>query len=144
MTCKRATTGNDIMRIFIALITLVFSFTLATATGFARSPSLIGSWQGYGTVQAKTGAKERTKCRAKIEKAPARGKYQAEYRCSSPVGLVSQDVVVHRTRRNHYSGTFHNAQYNIHGEISIILDGDKQTVTMQSSEGLGELSLNRK
>ena len=132
------------MRIIPAAIALLVIVCLQTGSALAKSPSLIGTWHGKGLIQPKTGEKEKTRCRAEIQKSPARGQYTAKYRCSSPYGLILQDVIVKRTSRNHYTGSFDNPQHKISGSITIILDGDEQTVTMKSDDGQGWLSMKKR
>ena len=132
------------MRTLGFVVSMLLSITLFTTAGFARSPSLIGVWRGDGTVQPKDGAKETTRCRARVLKAPARGKYTAVYRCSSPMGLVTQEVELNKVDSQRYKGSFRNTQHNISGDITIILDGDEQTVTMESTKGIGLLNMLRK
>lgn len=131
------------MRIITVASVLLLSITLTAASSFAKSPSLIGSWRGGGTIQPNNGAKEKTRCRANIQKAPARGQYRAKYRCSSPYGVVSQAVIVKKVSANRYSGYFSNAQLKIRGSISIVLRGNKQTVTMRSPGGNGWINMRR-
>ena len=131
------------MRSFVVASVLILSTTLGASISVAKSISLIGSWRGGGIVQPKGGAKEKTRCRATIEKAPARGLYTAVYKCSSPIGLISQNVAVKKISATKYSGTFHNVLHKVKGIFSITLIGNKQTVTMQSNQGQGWLDLNR-
>jgi len=123
---------------------IVLSFGLTASICFAKSPSLIGSWHGGGIVQPKSGEKEKTRCRATIEKAPARGQYQAKYRCSSPYGIVEQDITLNKTGNNRYKGAFHNPRHKLGGFISIILQGNNQTVKMNSPDGEGWFDLQRR
>jgi len=131
------------MRLFTTASVLFLLITLTAGSSFAKSPSLIGSWRGGGIIQPVNGAKERTRCRADIKKAPARGQYRANYRCSSPYGVVSQAVIVKRTSANRYSGSFNNTELKVRGSISIILRGNKQTVTMNSPEGRGLIKMQK-
>ena len=123
---------------------ILLSFSLASSISYAKSPSLIGSWHGGGVVQPTSGAKEKTRCRANIEKAPSRGLYNVTYRCSSPYGLISQNVMVKKTGANRYTGGFYNAQHKIRGFINIILNGNKQTVTLKTSNGKGWFNLQKR
>lgn len=131
------------MRSFLMASVLILSISFGAAGSFAKSVSIIGSWRGGGIVQPKDGAKEKTRCRAEIQKSPGRGLYNAIYKCSSPIGLISQNVAVIKISATKYSGTFHNDVHNVKGNFSITLKGDKQIVTMESSQGKGWLDLNR-
>ncbi|MCP4934884.1 MAG: hypothetical protein GY927_11935 [bacterium] len=131
------------MRRFLGAGVLILSISFGAAGSYAKSVSLIGVWHGGGIVLPKGGAKEKTRCRAEIQKSPGRGLYLANYKCSSPLGLISQTVAVKKISATKYSGTFHNVLHKVKGVFSITLDGNKQTVTMKSSQGEGWLDLNR-
>ena len=132
------------MRPLMIATALLLSLSLDSTNSYAKSPSLIGSWQGGGIVQPTSGAKEKTRCHATILKAPARGQYRANYRCSSSLGVITQAVTVKKTGANHYSGSFNNAQHKIRGMISIILKGNNQTVTMKSANGHGWINMKKR
>ncbi len=132
------------MRSFYVTSVLILSITFGASFSYAKSVSLIGSWRGGGIVQPKDGAKEKTRCRAEIQKSPGRGLYSAVYKCSSPLGLISQTVDVKKISASHYTGTFNNTLHKGKGVFSITIDGNKQTVTMRSNQGEGWLDLNRK
>ncbi len=131
------------MRSFIVASALILSTTFAASISYAKSLSIIGSWRGGGIVQPIDGAREKTRCRAIIHKSPGRGLYNAVYKCSSPVGLISQNVAVKKISATKYSGTFFNAVHNVEGVFSITLEGDKQIVTMESPRGKGWLDLSK-
>ncbi len=131
------------MRSFVVASVLILSTTFGVSISAAKSVSLIGSWRGGGIVQPKGGAKEKTRCRAKIRKSPGRGLYSAIYKCSSPIGLISQTVAVKKISATKYSCTFNNVLHKVKGIFSITLNGNKQTITMQSNQGKGWLDLNR-
>ncbi len=131
------------MRIFSMAGVLLVSFSFITSSAIAKSPSLIGSWRGGGVIQPHNGAKEKTRCRANIHKAPTRGHYRASYRCSSPYGVVTQAVTLRRTGANRYTGSFRNTQHNISGSISVILRGNSHNVTMRSPKGRGWINMKK-
>ncbi len=131
------------MRSFVVASVLILSTTFGASFSAAKSVSLIGSWRGGGIVQPNGGAKEKTRCRAEIQKSPGRGLYNAVYKCSSPIGIISQNVAVKKISATKYSGTFNNVLHKVKGIFSIILNGNKQTVTMRSNQGEGWLDLNR-
>ena len=131
------------MRNFTMASMLLLSISVWTSVSHAKTVSLIGSWRGSGIIQPANGDKEKTRCRAQVLNAPGRGKYTAVYKCSSPLGLISQTVSVKKINSNQYSGTFHNALHNVRGVFSIILRGNKQSVVMQSSAGKGWINLSR-
>jgi hypothetical protein len=135
---------KDKMRYLTIASVLFLSISLNSNISYAKSTSLIGSWRGGGTVQPTSGAKEKTRCRATIHKASGKGKYRANYRCSSPMGLITQSVTIRRVGANRYSGSFYNTQYNIRGRISITVKGNRQSVSMRSPEGRGWINLRKR
>lgn len=123
---------------------LFLSIILGATASYAKSQSLIGSWRGGGVVQPKDGAREKTRCRAEIQKSPGRCLYHAVYRCSSPLGLISQTVDIKKKSTTRYVGTFYNPQYNVKGTFSITLQGNRHSVVMKSSRGEGWIDFSRK
>ncbi len=132
------------MRLLSLASILFLSCSLPVNTSQAKSPSLIGSWHGSGTIQPANGARESTRCRAYIQKAPARGRYRGSYRCSTSAGMISQVVTLRKVSANSFSGSFNNVQYKVRGIISIVLHGNRQSVSLTSSKGRGWINMKRR
>ncbi len=132
------------MRILVATSLLLLSSGLYVGLAQAKSPALIGAWHGGGVISTSYGSQERTKCSARIKKTRRKGRFKAKYKCTSPVGLITQSVTLRRLGKGRYSGSFHNQDYDIRGRISVTLKGHRQSVTMRSSDGNGWFKLKKR
>lgn len=125
---------GDIMRILFAGL-VVIGVSLIWNADSALAASLDGTWSGSGTVQPDKGEKEKARCRAVFKKYSEKS-YKVAAKCSIPsLGVVRQVAVVKKTGENKYTGKFFNSDYNVRGIITIIVKGDKQTVSLKADAG---------
>jgi uncharacterized protein (DUF2147 family) len=125
------------MKFIAALVaTAVVSATPALAA------DLTGSWSGGGSVNYKSGSKEKARCRANFNKIGS-SSYSMSATCATASGKVSQSATLRRTGDDSYSGSFSNPEYNITGSISIRVNGNSGSVSMSSDAGSAYLSLRK-
>ena len=106
-------------------------------------PSLEGSWSGGGEVAfAATGSRERARCRAHYNRR-TKDSYAMQATCATASGKAAQTATVHKVGENKYSGNFHNPDYDISGTISVIVNGNSQSVRLTSSSGSALFRLSR-
>jgi hypothetical protein len=108
----------------------------------ARSADLAGSWSGGGRVQFPSGAVEQARCRAHFSRTSANS-YWVNATCATASGRAEQTATVRRVGENRYHGSFHNAEYDITGVISITVSGNSQSVRLTSSSANAFLRLSR-
>jgi hypothetical protein len=109
--------------------------------GKARSTDLAGSWSGGGQVHF-SGSVEHARCRAHYSRMSANS-YAVNATCATASGRAAQTATVRRVSENRYAGSFHNAEYDISGYISITVNGNRQSVRLTSSSASAFLHLSR-
>lgn len=104
--------------------------------------SLEGSWSGAGWVSIIGGSRERARCQVRYS--PANGaQYSLTATCATDLGKASQTARIHKAGEHAYKGQFYNAEYDVTGQIRVIVRGNKQTVTLTSDSGTALISLSR-
>ena len=103
---------------------------------------LEGTWSGGGSVAFATGSKEQARCRAHYIRA-SKNSYRLNATCATASGKAAQTATVHKIGENKYSGNFHNPDYDISGTISVIVNGNSQSVRLTSSSGWAHFRLSR-
>ncbi len=131
-----------VIRAIIAGLTVLL-LSCITDGAYAKPASLIGAWSGSGVIRFKSGSKERARCRISYFKKSAKI-YGAVAICATTSGKITQTARIKRRGSGRYSGRFHNAQYNVTGNIRVIVHGRRQTVTLTSKEGSGRLRLRKR
>jgi hypothetical protein len=112
-----------------------------TSTGRCEG-GLEGSWTGAGWVSVAGGNRERAHCR--VHYSPTNGsQYSINATCATDSGKVSQTAHVHKSGNNSYQGSFYNSEYDVSGQIRVIIHGNSQTVTLTSEGGSAQLTLSR-
>jgi hypothetical protein len=107
----------------------------------ARAEGLAGGWNGGGIVVYASGERERARCHADYSGGDSRVSLVAT--CATPSGSVNQSAVLRKTGANTYAGSFYNEQFNVRGSIYVVVRGNTQSVSLQSSSGSASLSLHR-
>jgi hypothetical protein len=103
---------------------------------------LEGSWSGGGSVSFASGSSEQARCRAYYSRA-SKNSYRLNATCATASGKAAQVATVHKVGENKYSGNFHNPDYDISGTISVIVNGNSQSVRLTSSSGWAVIRLSR-
>ncbi len=125
------------------MICLMIAMVALQPVAEAQSEGLQGYWRGSGYVSAAKGQRERVRCRVWISRGLGQT-FGVKARCASPATNIDQTGRVSRTGSNSYVGDFYNSDFNIRGRIRIILQGNRQSVTMHSDAGSGRLTLYRR
>jgi hypothetical protein len=114
------------------------------ATPAMSEPSdLAGSWSGGGSVMYTTGAKEKARCRASINRAGG-SSYAMSATCATASGKVVQATTLRKTGGSSYSGRYRNADYNVEGTIRVSQSGNSINVTTTTDTGaVGSFSMRR-
>ena len=128
--------------IYAGLLAVTVGFVPLGASAFAGS--LEGSWSGSGYVKPNNSAKERARCRVSYWK-KSKTRYGARATCSTAsLGGVTQTASLRRVKKNHYTGTFYNAQYGVSGSIYVVVKGRRQSVSLRSNNGRAYMSLRKR
>lgn len=113
----------------------------ASEFAFSEGAALDGSWSGGGTVTFPSGAVEKASCRATYRRAGSG--YAMNGVCATPSGRAAQTASLRRVSANRYSGTFHNAEYDISGSITVTVNGNSQSVHLNGSGASASIHLRR-
>lgn len=113
------------------------------SSGKSEPGSLTGSWSGGGWVSLADGSREKAHCN--LHYTPAGGsQYSISATCASDSGKVSQTGRVRKSGENSYQGRFYNSEFDVHGQIRVVLQSsNKQTVTLTSDSANARLTLSR-
>jgi hypothetical protein len=114
----------------------------AKAAPAKEERGLEGSWSGGGSVSFAAGSREQARCRAHYSRA-SKNSYRVNATCATASGKAAQTATVHKVGENKYSGNFHNPDYDISGTISVIVNGNSQSVRLTSSSGWAVIRLSR-
>ncbi len=114
----------------------------AKAAPVKEERSLEGTWSGGGSVSFASGSREQARCRAHYSRA-SKNSYRVNATCATASGKAAQTATVHKIGENKYSGNFHNPDYDITGTISVIVNGNSQSVRLTSSSGWAHIRLSR-
>lgn len=132
------------MRIISATI-LALALGLPITASVASAASIVGSWSGRGTIRLKTGQVEPVSCRITYEKGDDKGKtFILQANCASTAGTFEQSGRVVKRSASRYSGRLYSDQYAVSGNVSISVNGSRQTVHVSSPNGSGSLKLKRR
>ena len=109
-------------------------------------PRRSGAWRVRGAEAARSsfasGSREQARCRAHYSRA-SKNSYRVNATCATASGKAAQTATVHKVGENKYSGNFHNPDYDITGTISVIVNGNSQSVRLTSSSGWAHIRLSR-
>jgi hypothetical protein len=108
--------------------------------GTAHADSFTGLWRGGGYVNPAEGQREKVRGRVVYRRLSA-DRYGVTARCATQSVNIDQSGEVRRTGRNSYAGTFYNMEYNVRGRIRVRVSGNRQSVTLNSPQGSGRLTL---
>jgi hypothetical protein len=114
----------------------------AKAAPVKEERGLEGTWSGGGSVAFASGSREQARCRAHYSRA-SKNSYRVNATCATASGKAAQTATVHKIGENKYSGNFHNPDYDITGTISVIVNGNSQSVRLTSSSGWAHIRLSR-
>ena len=108
----------------------------------AQPVSLEGSWSGGGSVSFASGSKEQARCRANFRRRTS-SSYTLRAVCATPSVRAEQTATVRQVGSNRFEGSFYNSEYNVSGQIYIVVRGSSQNVRLTSSAGWAHFRLSR-
>lgn len=129
------------------LRTAILAFTAVglTLPAAAGSSMLAGTWSGEGVVQTITGGPEPVSCKV-LYWQTSETVHAVAASCTSASFAFEQSGELTTVREGRYVGEFENAQYQIHGKLRVLIDGDDptgQAVTFTSDQASGEFALKK-
>lgn len=129
---------------FILALTLAFVFGLPALGTAAPAEPIIGTWAGGGTIQSKSGRREKVRCRISYSRASGKT-YGFSAICASTAGRTkSGRGRLVRSKGNRYTGRLYDAEHAVSGRIVVTVRGKRQTMRVSSEKGSGRLTLVRR
>ena len=125
---------------FLPVTALIVTGALAKSE--ADPVSLAGSWSGGGWVSFASGNKEKARCHANYSR-QSETSYTMSATCATASGKASQTATLHKVGANSFSGGFQNSEYNISGNIYVVVHGNSQSVRLSGGGAAASLSLSR-
>lgn len=122
---------------------LVLAFGALSQPTHAAADVLAGAWSGGGTVKLNDGGVERVRCRISYSKSTG-NTYLLDATCSHSNGTISQTGRVVQVSGSRFTGRLYSDQYDVSGEISVSVNGNKQTLSLSSAKGSGSISLSKR
>ena len=123
-------------------LSLLLGSVVLSDVGWTQSTRLDGSWSGSGSVSFASGEREAARCRAQYNRASGTS-YLVRATCATPSGRATQTATLRQVGGNTYQGSFHNAEYDVSGTILVTVDGNTQTVRLNSDAGSAAFELGR-
>jgi len=127
----------------IRALVLVTLFTFGSSeVGIAQTARLEGSWTGGGPVTFASGQTEQARCRAHYTRR-SEASYFVRATCATASGKAAQTAILRKAAANSYRGRFYNREYDISGQIFVVLNGNRQSVRLTSASGSAFIQLRR-
>lgn len=130
------------MKTATSILILVATASGGSLEASAQSARLEGLWRGSGKVTLPSGAEENARCRVRYSRETATS-YVADAICATSSARVSQSATLRQTGSNRYSGSFYNAEYGIEGSIRVVVQGSRQSVSLDGGGATAWLRLSR-
>ncbi len=112
------------------------------ASAPASAQSIIGSWNGNGTIVYPSGEQERARCRATFQNAGGGGVSMRAV-CATASVRVTQTASLAKLTSNTFSGEFYNTEYNLSGSIRVRIQGNRLNASLNGGGGSAHFSMNR-
>lgn len=126
-----------------ALIGVLLAGTMGAAQAQQDRSSLGGSWSGGGVLVTPSGNRERATCRATFRNQGG-SSYAMSATCATASARVQQTAQISRTGGNNFAGSFHNAEYGVSGSISLRVNGNRLSASLDGGGASASLSLSRR
>jgi uncharacterized protein YraI len=122
---------------------LVLAFVTLPNTETASAPSLLGSWSGAGKAYPASGEVEPLRCSIRYEQSTGRT-FLIHVKCAHSNGTFKVSGRIVQMSESHYSGRLYSDQYDVAGEVSIRVSGNRQTLNAKSPKGAATIVLTRR
>jgi hypothetical protein len=141
LAAQRYWTARTQPQFIMLVLSLVLAVLIVDSVG-AQSVSLDGSWSGVGSVTFASGEREAVQCRAQYSRS-SQTAYLVISTCATASGRATQTATLRHVGANNYRGNFTNDEYGVSGTISVAVNGNRQTVRLNSQAVTGRLELRR-
>jgi hypothetical protein len=121
---------------------VALALTLGLATPASAETSLPGAWTGSGSVVLPSGATEKARCKVNFRKQDG-ASYAMNAVCASSSAKISQTATLEQVSANRYRGQFFNPDYNVSGNISLTVNGNSLSASLNGAGATAFFNLSR-
>jgi len=108
----------------------------------AKAASIAGGWRGDGLVHLKSGRAEKIRCRIRYEKSSGRT-LVVHVTCAHAHGVFKTSGRIVKLSNTRYSGRLYSEQFDVAGNVTVNVRGNRQSVRATSSKGWASVNLTR-
>ena len=134
--------NQNVLATALLVAAIVCSIPAHDADAQQQQASLEGAWSGSGRIVFPSGEAERASCRASFSRRAANS-FRMSAVCATPSVRLVQSATVERVSANSFAGSFFNSEYNVSGDISITLRGDRLSAQLSGGGGSASFALGR-
>lgn len=109
----------------------------------AAPDAIVGSWSGTGVARPADGGPEPVRCRLTYAESIGRT-FELSASCAHTHGVFEQKGRVVKLDANRYSGRIYSSHYDATAEVTVQVNGSRQTVTVTSPKGSASATLVRR
>lgn len=118
------------------------ALTMFVAADVVNAASIAGGWRGDGLVRLKSGQSEKIRCRIRYEESSGRT-LVVYVTCAHAHGIFETSGRVVKLSNTRYTGRLYSKQFDVSGDVSISVNGNRQRVRATSAKGSASVSLTR-
>lgn len=108
----------------------------------AEPAPLEGTWNGSGTMQAMDRPPQKLTCRINYKRETDKV-FSLAARCVTVSTSINQTAQLLKVNPGVYTGKFQIASYDISGRVRVVVSGNAQTMSFQSSRANGTVNLKK-
>jgi hypothetical protein len=108
----------------------------------AEPVSLEGTWSGSGTMQAVDKPPQKLTCRINYKRETDKV-FRLAAKCVTVSTSINQTAQLLKVNPGVYTGRFQIASYDISGRVRVVVNGNAQTMSFQSSRAKGTVNLKK-
>jgi hypothetical protein len=109
---------------------------------YGQQAGLDGSWSGSGRVTLPSGATESARCRATFRRQSGNA-FRMSAQCATASVRIAQTAALARVGANRFTGDFYNAEYAVSGTITITVQGNKLSASLDGGGGSAFFALSK-
>jgi hypothetical protein len=125
----------------VALIALLAMLVLPVEPSVADN-GLTGAWSGSGSVLLPSGASEKARCKATFRKRGTTS-FVMDAVCASSSTRAAQTANLQQVGPNRFAGEFNNSEFNVSGSISVTLNGNSLSASLNGGGAKANFNLSR-
>ena len=129
----------------VSIASTLFAATVAVSLSlpaYGQQAGLDGSWSGSGRFTLPSGATESARCRATFRRQSG-NTFGMKAQCATASVRIAQTAALARVGANRFTGDFYNAEYAVSGTITITVQGNKLSASLDGGGGSAFFALSK-